>query len=64
MKIRRAMNICTGEVIEYKCSRAQFKRAVKLLGLDGWGSWRRWYTDCGYTKRPCKIVFKAVKKGL
>lgn len=60
MKVRRAMNTCTGEVIEYKGSRARFARAVKLLGYDGW---RGWYTDCGYSKRPCQIVFKAVKKG-
>lgn len=60
MKMRRAMNICTGEVIEYKGSRARFRRAAKLLGCD---NWRGWYTDCGYSKRPCQIVFKAVKKG-
>ena len=58
MKVRRAMNVCTGEVIEYKGSRARFRRAVKLLGYD---DWRGWYTNCGYSKRPCQIVFKAVK---
>lgn len=60
MKVRRAMNICTGEVLEYRGPRARFKRLAKLLSCS---DWRGWYTNCGYSKRPCQIVFKAVKKG-
>ena len=60
MKVRRAMNICTGEVIEYKGSRARFRRMASLLGFD---HWRYMHPNCNYSKRPCQIVFKAVKKG-
>lgn len=41
MKTRRVMNVCTGEVIEYRSSRARFRRLAKLLGYD---DWRGWYT--------------------
>jgi len=61
MKTRRAMNICTGEIIEHYGTEKAFKRAAKLLSYYG-SEWRAWYHSLGYSKRPCQVVFKAMKK--
>ena len=62
MKTRRAFNTCTGEIIECYGTEKRFKETSKLLNCYG-REWRKHYVS-GYSKRPCEIVFKAVKKGI